>query len=560
MRDELSLSRFAKFEEQFASLEQYMRDSLSSIEMELACIRYMTSAAAGTNTVPSVVLEERSRRSGQITTLVSSLFNNRHVTSRFVAFRTVAELTKTSVDPSLFRNLNARSDETAQVKSCTTLLLAALSFSQTSTSNAEVRQSKKSLIGTAVGKRHIFLKRSIVGTAFISMANDRIVRWKDSATRNAGILDPGEEEDLNSNTISRDYALRNATIVPIDKPSWLHISQRALLHAMDISMPTEAERNIEQTTSLQVGSSKRRRLSGSKGEARRASTSSSSSSAMPNLSPSDIQSIPIITSALRQLTQFFNSSRKQMKMELVKQAFFLIHRDMKATIAVPLDSDVSTSDMCPPDSIPTTSKAYGTGEDALKVYSKNDSIFSNFILSRPELHVQVTYKVQVSGGIGNGNITTAQNPVEKLAVCSFSFLTLAMILLCSFCQCTQLEMLCHEPHAIQACYQIAICLQGLFNAALSKIPTPQFGKDGFPLRVAWGHLELRDYLMGGDCLFGIIRKKRNLTAEEYESVRFDSSIVQTEPSFENSADRRVSNPDCVPLQEDDELGISLIDV
>ena len=66
--------------------------------------------------------------------------------------------------------------------------------------------------------------------------------------------------------------------------------------------------------------------------------------------------------------------------------------------------------------------------------------------------------------------------------------------------------------------------------------------------------------MGGDCLFGIIRKKRNLTAEEYESVRFDSSIIQTELSFENTADRRVSNPDCVPLQEDDELGISLIDV
>ena len=267
MRDELSLSRFAKFEEQFATLEQYMSDSLSSIEMELGCIRYMTLVAAGTNTVPSIVLDERSRKSGQITTLVSSLFNNRHVTSRFVAFRTVAELAKTSVDPSLLRNLNASSEETPQVKSCTTLLLAALSFSQTSSSNAEVRQSKKSLIGTAVGKRHVFLKRSIVGTAFLSMANDRIVLWKDSATRNAGILDPGEEEDLNSNTISRDYVLRNATVVPIDKLSWQHISQRALLHAMDISMPTEAERNIEQSTSLQVGSPKRRRLSGSKGEA-----------------------------------------------------------------------------------------------------------------------------------------------------------------------------------------------------------------------------------------------------------------------------------------------------
>ena len=555
MRDDLSLTRFAKFEERFASLEQYMRDSLSSIQLELACIRYMASAAAGTNTVPSVVLDERSRKAGQIATLVSSLFNNRQVTSRFVAFRTVAELVKTFVDANLLNNCNSRSATSPQVDSCTTLLLAALSFSQTSSSNSEVRQSKRSLIGTAVGKRHVFLKRSIIGTAFISMANDRIVRWKDSTSRNAGVLDPGEEEDLNSNTLSRDYALRNATVVPIEKPSWLHISQRALFHAMDISMPTEAERNVEQSTQWQVTLSKRRRLSGSK-EARRTGTSSSSSSAVSNLSPSDLQSIPIITSALRQLTQFFNTSRKQMKMELVKQAFFLIHRDMKATVDVSPAHAVSTTEMCPPDSIPTTSRAYGTGEEALEVYSKNDSIFSNFILSRPELHIQVTYIVQVSGDIDGENIASTR--VEKLAVCSFSFLTLAMILLCSFCQCTQLEMLCHEPHAIQACYKIAICLQGLFNEALKQQPTSHFGKDGFPLRVTWGHLELRDYLMGGDCLTGIIRKKRNLTAQEYESVRFVSGFRHTERSEDNPANRPVSNHDCVPLEEDDELGISLI--
>ena len=135
-----------------------------------------------------------------------------------------------------------------------------------------------------------------------------------------------------------------------------------------------------------------------------------------------------------------------------------------------------------------------------------------------------------------------------------------MILLCSFCQCTQLEMLCHEPHAIQACYRIAVCLQGLFNKALEQLPTASFGKDGFPLRVTWGHLELRDYLMGGDCLSGIIRKKRNLTAQEYESVRFVSSSTHIERSEENPANRLVCNPDCVPLEEDDELGISLIDM
>ena len=493
MRDELSLTRFAQFEERFAYLEQYLRDSLSSVQMELACIRYMASAAAGTNVVPPVVLEERSRKSAQVTTLVSSLFNNRLVTSRFVAFRTIAEFIKTSVTPNSFC---ATSVPCSNEDSCTTLLLASLSFSQTSSSNSEVRQSKKSLIGTAVGKKHVFLKRAIVGTAFISMANDRIVRWKDSATRNSGTLDPGEEDDLNSNTISRDYALRNATIVPINKPAWLQISQRALFHAMDISMPTETDRPAPQSTTLPINYSKRRRLSGSKGEQRRTGSSSSSSSCVSNLSPSDLQSIPIVTSALRQLTQFFNTSRKQMKMELVKHAFFLIHRDMQAKVSLSPDNDISALDMCPSEKIPITSKAYGTGDESQAVYSKNDDIFSDFILSRPELHIQVTYKVQVSGAVDGSCNAGTKAPVERLAVCSFSFLTLAMILLCSFCQCTQLEMLCHEPHSIQACYRIAICLHGLFTTALTMAPTGNFGNDGFPLRVTWGHIDLRDYLMG----------------------------------------------------------------
>ena len=157
-----------EIEARFSALLQQF---LAPIQDELAALRYLSSLLAGTNTVPAANAEDPCRNVHIACQLVNSIFSNKGTVSRFVAHCTVKELARTGAP---FETSNSSSSHPSD--SCPTLILAALSFSQFSSTTADSAKSKRSLISSPVGKKHVYLKRSIVGSAFFSMANDQIVR------------------------------------------------------------------------------------------------------------------------------------------------------------------------------------------------------------------------------------------------------------------------------------------------------------------------------------------------------------------------------------------------
>ena len=167
-----------EIEERYSALLQRF---LAPIHDELAALRYLASILDGTNT-RGVSCPDRGLDMHIACQVVNSIFTNKAAVSRFVAHCTMKELARTGTP---FETSSANPSQPSD--SCPALLLAALSFSQFSSARLDTTQSKRSLITSPVGKKHVYLQRSIVGSAFLSMANDHIVRWKDSTMRNAGL-------------------------------------------------------------------------------------------------------------------------------------------------------------------------------------------------------------------------------------------------------------------------------------------------------------------------------------------------------------------------------------
>jgi len=532
-----------------ARFSALLQQFLAPIQEELAALRYLSSLLAGTNTVPAASAEDPYRSVHIACQLVNSIFSNKATVSRFVAHCTVKELARTGAP---FQTSCPSSSHPSS--SCPTLLLAALSFSQFSSTPADSAKSKRSLISSPVGKKHVYLKRSIVGSAFFSMANDQVVRWKDSTSRKAGNVDPGEEDDLNMSTAIRSYPLRNATVVPQDKPAWVRLPPHALREAFALAMPTDEDNIV-------VPPSKRKRLStGTDVDSIRAPPASSSTSRNSAIPAADTGPVMLATSALRALTKFFNNSRKNMKQELLKSCFFLLHQDFDAVL---LDNSADSNQasfmtfnndfpLRSDDSIPTTARAYGNSAEANKVYEENDRIFNTFTLDCQELIVQVTYTVSVTDS--EADSSPSRSSQQRKALTKFSFLTTAMVLLTSFCQCPQRHLLCHNTEAILASYKIAICLKSLFS---SMIDSDEYGRDGFPLVGSHGCLDLRDYIPGGELLSSFIRKKKNISAHEYDAIKFDTTDLCSIATEDLDPPCNVTE-DHQALQEDEELGISLV--
>lgn len=534
-----------EIEEMYSALLQRF---LAPIHDGLAALRYLASILEGTNT-RGVSCRDRGPDMHIACQVVNSIFTNKATVSRFVAHCTIKELARTGTP---FENSSANPSQPSN--SCPALLLAALSFSQFSSAPSDITQSKRSLITSPVGKKHVYLQRSIVGSAFLSMANDHIVRWKDSTMRKAGLADPGEEDDLKMSTELRSYPLRNATVVPLNKPAWVRLPTQALREAFALAMPTDED-------NLFVPPSKRKRLStDSDMESIPAPSLSSPTFRNSGLAPADTAPVLIATSALRALTKFFNNARKTVKLELLKSSFFLLHQDFGAALLENPASRNHGSFMTgsnelpirPPDSIPTTTRAYGNSAEAHKVYEENDKIFNAFTLGCEELMVQLTYTVSVTDtdAVSSSPSTSKQ----RKAVIKFSFLTTAMILLSSLTQCNQRHILCYSTQSILAAYKIALCLKSLFCTMLN---AEDYAEDGFPCVGHHGCLDIRDYIPGGELLSSLIRKKRNVSAHEYETIKFDESDLHS-PASEDPNPSCNATEDLQPLYEDEQLVISLV--
>lgn len=397
------------------------------------------------------------------------IFETPAVQSRFLTHIFFAEIGSSVLPPHFFTS----------TENCPSLVISALLFSREG--NVSVTDAKSS----PSGKRHYYLKKAVVGTAFLNMGKDRIIRWNDSAKRHAWRDDEDKVLRSMSARSKHTFVLRNSFISALDKPRWISVSSKNLQKACTMGETTATERRLKRQRSEEEPREDVDHVDGE--EFRQV----------------DEFQVSVVRTYINGTTSFLNKSRRYVKTESLKAGMFILHQKLDARVEGGISSFDSQEVIAHDDlqaMIPETKKAFGTSDEAFSTYADNDLRFAELVRMRPEMRMYVSYKVTVDGR-------------EHRAFEDISILRMTMTIVTALLQCSEQELLVLFPSCLRSIYKVAVCIRQLFMRALNGEHTYE---SNFP-KVAAGFLQLQSLLPRDEMVKTYITKRTNLTAAQFES-------------------------------------------
>ena len=415
-------------------------------------------------------------------------------------------------------------------ETCPSLVIGGILFSR------EGNKTLKTVRNDRIGKKHFFLKRAIIGTGFMSIQQDAVVRWSDSVKRSPRTSD-AEDRELQIRCMLQErppYVTRDCYFVEQPKPEWLAMSTQALKVGCFRSEVSLTERQAREKK-------KRRRTSGK--YSGRFATSDSDEDSLKDETVDESQ-VALVRITLQTLTSFLNKSRRLAKDEGLKSGLFVLHHSLN----VKLEKDVVTGSFFydhevvensrTGEVLPECERAFGNSSDAKLVYEKNQRLFEEVIRSRVEMLISTSYAVTVGRE-------------EKRVRETFSCLRIAKSILCGLMQVPEIELLAVHTNSIQCIYKFSTCIREIFLDFFQGGAVMYDDESQFPILKA-GYLSLNCLVPSGECLNSYIKKRSQLSRKEYELMVGGEVISNAQTSSSHSSSQEKAR-----LTEDADLGIRL---
>ena len=410
------------------------------------------------------------------------------------------------------------------------LVIAGILFSR------EGNETLKTVRNDGIGKKHVFLKRAIIGTGFMSIQQYAVVRWIDSDKR-CPRTSEAEDRDLRIRCVLQKrppYVTRECYFVEQLKPVWLEMSVHALKVGCFRSEVSVTERQARERK-------KRRRI----GENESSSYSGSGSDDVSLKKKAvDESQVALVRITLQTLTSFLNKSRKLTMDEGLKSGLFVLHHSLNVKLERDVvtgrffyDHEVVENNMIG-EVIPECERAFGNSADSKLVYEKNQRLLEEVIRSRSEMLISTSYAVKV------------RREAKRIRE-TFSCIRIAKDILCGILQAPEIELLTVHTSSFQCIYKFSTYIREMFLEFFQGGAVMYEEESQFPILKA-GYLSLNCLVPSGECLNSCMKKRSELSRKEYELMMGGEIVPNAQSSSSNS-----SSQEKVRLTEDAELGIGL---